>query len=120
MPNLVIGRTTIPYAIRRSQKARRKRIVVTPQAVEVVVPKDTPDDGPTSATTFIDGKRAWVFNAVADCQGHAANVTPARCASGNKVPYRGRNLMLTVEAADVERVVITCRSRFLVEHPKKL
>lgn len=120
MPNLVIGRVIIPYTVRRSQKARRKRIVVTAQAVEVMVPEDTPEDGPTSAAAFIDGRRAWVFNAVADCQGHAASGTSARYASGSKVPYRGRNLMLTVEAVAVDRVIITCRSRFLIQHPKAL
>ena len=36
MPILTVGNTEIPYAIRYSERARKKRIVVTPEGVEVV------------------------------------------------------------------------------------
>lgn len=121
MPDLVIGRTAIPYRVRRSQKARRKRIIVTPQAVEVVVPDDCPEHGPGSAASFMDTKRAWVWGAVQDCQQHAMEVVPARYQSGSKVPFRGRNLMLEVQAdPSANAVQVACRSKFVVRHPATL
>ncbi|MBC1236729.1 hypothetical protein GNE10_06250 [Nostoc sp. 2RC] len=34
--------------------------------------------------------------------------------------YRGRYLMLQVESADVEQVMITCKSRFYIQVPQQL
>jgi hypothetical protein len=45
MPVLTVGDTDIPYEVRFSSKAARKRIVVTPAGVLVVVPAETPWDG---------------------------------------------------------------------------
>lgn len=46
MMHLTIGDTVIPYTVRESAKATRKRIVVTPAGVEVVAPAGTPLEGP--------------------------------------------------------------------------
>ena len=40
MPTLTIGKTSVPYTVRRSERARRQRIVLTPKTMEVVAPAD--------------------------------------------------------------------------------
>jgi hypothetical protein len=41
MPDLQIGQTSIYYTVRYSSRTKRQRLVVTPEAVEVVAPTDT-------------------------------------------------------------------------------
>ena len=45
MPVLTVGNTDIPYEVRFSSRAARKRIVITPAGVFVVAPAGTPWDG---------------------------------------------------------------------------
>ena len=117
MPVLQIGQTSIPYTVRYSKRTKSQRIVVTPEAVEVVAPPDTPSE---QITAFLDSKRRWLFNAVEDCRPkHTAEISQ-HYVSGAKVMYRGRRLMLQVESADVEQVMITCKSRFYIQVPHHL
>ena len=117
---LQVGRTSIPYQVRFSDQARRKRIVVTPGQVEVVAPAGTPWEGPQGIAAFVEAKRAWVFNAVEDCRKFGGETMPQRYESGAKLLYRGRWLMLKIKTARVEEVQIECRSRFHVEAPERL
>lgn len=64
MPILQIGKTNIPYTVRESSRVKHQRIIVTPEAVEVVVPPNSPGE---QITAFLDTKRRWLFNAVEDC-----------------------------------------------------
>jgi hypothetical protein len=114
MPVLQIGQTSIPYTVRYSSRTKRQRIVVTPEAVEIVAPTDTPQE---QIAAFLDTKRRWLFNAVEDCRPKHPPTTPQRYVSGANVMYRDRRLMLQIEEADVERVTITCRSRFHIQVP---
>ncbi|BAY41797.1 hypothetical protein NIES2111_61930 (plasmid) [Nostoc sp. NIES-2111] len=117
MPVLQIGQTCIPYTVRYSSRTRSQRIVVTPDAVEVVAPPDTPFE---QITAFVDSKRRWLFNAVEDCRSKQLPEIPQRYVSGAKIMYRGRRLMLQVEPAHVEQVTITYKSRFYVQVPYNL
>lgn len=117
---LAIGDTVIPYDVRASSRARRKRIVVTPGRVEVVVPAGTPVDGPQGVRAYVESKRRWVFDAVREIDEKHRVLLAQRYASGARLQYRGRWLMLDVQPADVAEVGITCRSRFHVEVPRDL
>lgn len=117
---LQVGRASIPYEVRFSNHARRKRIVVVPGQVEIVAPKGTPWEGPRGIEAFVRSKRAWVFNAVEDCRKSGGETMPQRYESGAKLLYRGRWLMLKVKARRVKEVQIECRSRFHVEVPNRL
>ncbi len=65
-------------------------------------------------------KRRWVFDSVRDIEAkHRASLTQ-HYASGAKLQYRGRWLMLDVQGGDVPAVVITCRSKFHVVVPDGL
>lgn len=115
---LTIGHTVIPYQLRESVKATRKRIVVTPAGVEVVVPIGTAQGGPDGVAAYVHRRRRWVFDAVRDIEVRHRSLLDQRYASGAKLQYRGRWLMLDVQAADVPEVVISCRSKFHVLVPR--
>lgn len=115
--HLTIGNTLIPYLVRESDKATCKKIVVTPGRVEVVVPSGTPLDGPEGVVPYVQRKRRWVFDSVREVEEkHRASLTQ-QYASGAKLQYRGRWLMLDVKAGDVGQVSINFRSKFHVVVP---
>ncbi len=120
MPTLTVGNTTIPYEVRYSTKARRKRIVVTPGGVEVVAPQGTAWEGSEGILAFLEGKRRWLFDAVMEIEANHRKLLTQRYASGAKLQYRGRWLMLDVQPGDVDHVEIACRSKLHVVVPADL
>ncbi|MEQ1566829.1 MAG: SprT family zinc-dependent metalloprotease [Myxococcota bacterium] len=118
--NLTIGNTVIPYEVRESDKATRKKIVVTAAGVEVVVPTGTPLDGQDGVVPYVYRKRRWVFDSVREVEEKHRAMLSQQWASGAKLQYRGRWLMLDVQVGDVHEVVITCRSKFHVVVPVAL
>ncbi|MEM1054386.1 MAG: SprT family zinc-dependent metalloprotease [Bacteroidota bacterium] len=117
MPVLTLGQTDIAYRVRVSPEARRKRIVVTPQGVEVVVPEGTPEAGEGGVREYVHRKRRWVFDSVREIDERYRRLLVQRWASGAKLQFRGRWLMLDVRPGDVEAVEIACRSKFHVTVP---
>ena len=115
--HLTIGDTVIPYAVRESNKATCKKIVVTPVGVEVVVPAGTPMDGPEGVIPYVQRKRRWVFDSVREVEKKHHSLLTQQYASGAKLQYRGRWLMLNVQSGDVPEVMISCRSKFHVVVP---
>lgn len=120
MPVLTVGDTAIPYAVRYSERAARRRIVVTPGRVEVVAPVGTPLDGPDGVSGYVHRKRRWVFDSVREVEARHRRLLTQRYASGAKLQYRGRWLMLDVRAGDVEAAEVACRSKFHVTVPHGL
>ncbi|TXD32095.1 M48 family metallopeptidase [Lujinxingia vulgaris] len=119
---LQIGESTIPYSVRVSARATAKRLEVTPTGVVVIAPRDTPASGPGSVEAFLLKKRRWLYQAVTDLQRREAGgaTLPQSWERGAKLMYRGRNLMLEITEADVDKVSIRCPSRFHVEVPRGL
>ncbi|MEL7739759.1 SprT family zinc-dependent metalloprotease [Citromicrobium bathyomarinum] len=115
MPTLQIGRTEIPYELRRSNTASERRITVTPGHVEVLA---LTNDDEEAIAGFLDRKRQWLFNTVRDMERITANrhAVP-RFMTGSKIPYRGRKMPLTVRRTDAERIAITYRNGFVVDLP---
>ncbi len=120
MPTLIVGATTIPYEVRFSTRARRKRIVVTPGGVEVVAPQGSTWDGTDGLLAFLEAKRRWLFDAVREIEQKHKKLLTQRYASGAKLQYRGRWLMLDVQPGEVEQVEIACRSKLHVVVPDHL
>ena len=120
MPVLTVGNTDIPYEVRFSPQAARKRIVVTPAGVEVVAPVGTPLDGTDGLLAFLHRKRRWLFDAVREIEEKHRKLLTQRYASGAKLQYRGRWLMLDVQPGEVAQVEIACRSKFQVTVPSGL
>ena len=120
MPVLTVGSTDIPYEVRYSSKASRKRIVVTPGGVEVVAPAGTTMEGTGGLLAYLHGKRRWVFDSVREIEEKHRRLLTQRYASGAKLQYRGRWLMLEVQPGDVAQVEVACRSKFHVTVPEEL
>ena len=114
---VVIGNTQIPYVIRYSRQARRQQIVVTPAGVEVIAPVGTQPEG---VTAFVHSKRRWMYDAVREIDDKQSKLLTQRYASGAKLQYRGRWLMLDVQNAPVPFVTVSCRSKFHIQVPEQL
>ena len=117
MPVLTVGKTDIPYEVRFSSRATRKRIVVTPGRVTVVAPTGASWDGPDGLLAYVKSKRRWIFDSVREVEGRQRQLLTQRYASGAKLQYRGRWLMLEVQPGPVAQVEINCRSKFHVVVP---
>jgi predicted metal-dependent hydrolase len=85
--------TTIPYRIRRSERARRARILVDGDGVEVVVPRRFPL---REVEPFVEEKRAWIERTLKRLRETVAELPAARVEDGGLVPYLGENLRLAV------------------------
>ncbi|MES3095705.1 M48 family metallopeptidase [Sphingomonas aerolata] len=115
MPSLQIGKVEIPYDLRRSAAACERRITVTPNHVEVVALASDSDD---DIEGFLQRKRQWLFNMVREVERIAADRhSVPRFMTGSKIPYRGRNMALTVRRSDAERIAISYRNGFTVDLP---
>jgi predicted metal-dependent hydrolase len=115
MPTIQIGRAEIAYELRRTACATERRITITPGHVEVMA-LASDDDGDIAG--FLDRKRQWLFNAMRDMERIVTSRhTVPRFMTGSKIPYRGRNMPLTVRRTDAERAAITYRNGFIVDLP---
>ncbi len=117
---LVIGKTEIPYVIRYSKQARRKRVLVTPAGVEVIAPEGTTLEGDGGVSAFVHSKRRWMFDAVREVDARQGKLLTQRYASGAKLQYRGRWLLLEVQSGPVAAVEVTCKSKFHIIVPEQL
>lgn len=115
MPVLQIGRAEIEYELRRSATAAERRITVTPDHIEVMALTTDADD---DIAGFLDRKRQWLFNTMRDMERIAASrhAVP-RFMTGSKIPYRGRNMPLTVRRTDADRAMVNYRNGFIVDLP---
>lgn len=114
---LHVGEVRIAYAVRSSARVRRKRIEATADGVLVVVPEGTPTD---EVAAFVEQRRRWVFDAVVAIAERRRALLVQRWASGAKLQYRGRWLMLEVRPGPVDAVRVACRSKFVVTVPEGL
>lgn len=111
------GDETIPYTIRFSRRARRRRIVVRPGGVEVVAPVG---DSPAQLHRLIHERREWVSGKLEMLRRKAhrmRDLTSYRMMDGAGIPYRGRKLSLHIHPVDGERVRIEYRNGFHVYRP---
>jgi predicted metal-dependent hydrolase len=121
MPILTESGEEIVYSIRRSRRARRLRILVTPEAIEVVAPQHT---WRPVIDAFVHANRTWLHGKVEDLRRRVASgelhLPTRRFITGERILFRGRRLRLTVEPADVSTAELTYRSAFHVRVPRRL
>lgn len=98
MPHLSFGADVIPWTLRSSARAKRLRIIVRPDGVEVVAPAGWPMHGPRGVEAFVRGKAEWVRDAVRSVSARAAAPPPPRpaCVDGATLLYRGLPIALSV------------------------
>lgn len=118
MPQLMIGLSPIAYEIRRSSKAKRLRLTVRPDGVEVVVPKRARDH---DIQMFIDSHRGWIKNKVEKYRtSMARHPGPDKLHDGVHIPFRGEPTPLSVIMADRVHPKIVEGDGFRVELPSDL
>jgi predicted metal-dependent hydrolase len=89
---------SVPYRIRRSARARRARILVGPDGVEVVVPTRFPL---RDVEPFVREKQPWIERTLARLRASEAELPPALLEDAGSVPYLGERLTLSVTAGRV-------------------
>ena len=82
------------YTIRRSDRARRLRIVVAPTGVEVVLPRKM---ALRHAEEFVAEKRPWIERTLRQYRDAEAALPPVRLEDGGVIPYLGLGLSLRVK-----------------------
>ena len=85
--------STIAYRIRRSDRARNARILVSVEGVEVVVPRRFPL---RKVEPFVQEKRPWIERTLRRMAQTEAELPPVRLEDGGEVPYLGERLELRV------------------------
>src|SRR5215210_5407523 len=92
MRNLA-GVGTLPYRIRRSNRALHARILVDADGVEVVLPRNFPL---RKVEPFVQEKRPWIERTLRRLRDSEELFPPARVCHGGQVPYLGERLSLAV------------------------
>src|SRR6059058_2736802 len=82
----------IDYPIRRSDRARRARINVSAEGVEVVVPRRM---ALRQVVPFVEQKRPWIERTLRRIR-EAEQAAAVRLVDGGSVPYLGSTLALRV------------------------
>ena len=81
------------YTIRRSDRARRLRIVVAPEGVEVVLPRRM---ALRHAEEFVAEKRPWIERTLRQYRDAEASLPPARLHDGGDIPFLGMRMPIRV------------------------
>jgi predicted metal-dependent hydrolase len=84
---------TLPYRIRRSDRALHARIQVDADGVEVVLPHHFPL---RKVEPFVQEKRPWIERTLRRMRESEEVFPPARMCDGGEVPYLGARLSLRV------------------------
>ena len=108
------------YHIRRSQRARRARIVVTADKVEVVAPLCMPEK---QIQQFMRAKQSWIESAKNKVQQHVGNIAsfaPESYQQGALIPYLGKQYRLQIKVSQEKRIKIAFEQDFIAYVPETL
>src|SRR5437588_6867725 len=83
----------LEYTIRRSDRARRARIVVDPRGVEVVIPRRM---ARRHVAPFVEEKRPWIERTLRRMREAELDAPVRQLEDGGSVPYLGSALTLQV------------------------
>lgn len=98
--------TELLYAIRRSQRASRARIVVKADKVEVIAPAKISE---RYLHAFVAEQHDWIRATQKRLQQKAEStpsLAPVNYGDGAQIPYQGRHLSLTLKAGSLKRTRI--------------
>lgn len=113
-----IGSQEIEYTLRRSPKARKASLSVTPKSFELLVPEGATDE---QICAVLDRRRAWIIETVQHMAERAkAQTRVYQFVTGAKIPYRGRMAKLTIEPFDGSLVEVNFRNGFQILKPADL
>ena len=113
---VLVGSTTVDYTVRRSAR-RRKTVQISVVNGEVIVaaPRRTPA---RELEAIVRERAAWIMKKLAE---EARKPAPARFVTGEKLPYLGEDISLTVTLShDPKPTVRFARRGFSVSVPANL
>ncbi|MGY6275846.1 M48 family metallopeptidase [Methylomonas sp. MgM2] len=96
--------TPLHYQLRRSERAKKTRIVVTAEKIEVVAPLKVSEH---HIKAFVSAKQTWIRAAVKRINQRARqseSLAPVRYVDGAKVPYQGKQIPLSIKPASGKTV----------------
>lgn len=112
---LRVGEEVIPYSVRRSARAKRLRVTVRPDGVEVVVPERL---GAAAITAFVERHRDWIAErTVAFRDRLQAHPGAPRLIDGARIPYRGRPVPLAILPSARQAVRVELAETFRISVP---
>jgi predicted metal-dependent hydrolase len=118
VPTLTIDASSISYRLRRSARARRLRITVRPDGVEVVAPLRLRE---IEIAAFVDHNRAWIETKTGALRRLlAAHPGSARLVDGARIPCRGATLALRLVASPDGRARVRERDGIEIGIPTAL
>lgn len=94
------------YSVRRSPRAKKTRIVVTADKIEVVAPPQVPE---RRIQAFVDAQQGWIRDAVkrvGDRPEAHSRLAPSRYFDGVLVPYQGKHYSLCVKPTSARSIKI--------------
>jgi predicted metal-dependent hydrolase len=123
MTQNLLSRDNLPglhYQLRRSERAKKTRIVVSDGKIEVVAP---PKVSEQRIKAFVHAQRDWIETALKRLKQRAQTLqplAPAHYAEGVTVPYHGLQIPLTLKttSARYPKVQLLPEHQFLVYLPQ--
>ena len=108
------------YQIRRSQRAQRARIVVSPSKVEIVVPLRMTE---SVIHGFVQNKQSWIIRTMEKLKHREQaleSFAPIKYVQDAKIPFRGDKFPLTVGSTRLKKIKIEFNNGFNVLVPVTL
>lgn len=99
-----VSELPLKYQIRRSERAKKTRIIVTTDKIEVVAPPKISD---RRIQAFVTAQQNWILDALKRVR-HRAQTTPslapAQYVEGADVPFQGQHIPLTIKPTTAKRL----------------
>ncbi len=115
---LVIKKSPIKYTIRRSQRAKNTRIVVSAEKIEVVSPSAVSE---REIHAFVQLKQDWIISAVDKVKANQQSIkksAPEHYTDGALVPYKGNNVEIKIRTSSFNALQIEFKQHsFIVYLP---
>ncbi len=106
------------YSIRRSTRAKRARIIVTAEKIEVVAPLCMSEK---QIHQFVAAKQTWLESAKNRVQRHIDSIvrfSPVEYKEGARVPYQGERYALVIKSSQNQQIKITFEQNFIAHVPE--
>ncbi|MEN8259206.1 MAG: SprT family zinc-dependent metalloprotease [Pseudomonadota bacterium] len=108
------------YQIRRSARAKRARLLVTPYKVEVVAPLLMKE---SAVRAFVHRNRAWIEKTRSKMSkrlGSVLPLSPEKFDDGAEIPFKGARWPLSVRDASVRKPSVSFADAFVVSIPSSI
>lgn len=92
------------YQLRRSERAKKTRIIVTSDKIEVVAPIKISE---RRIRAFVETQQDWIRNAISRIQYRAQTIqslAPAAYIEGAQIPFQGRHMPLSIKPTSAKHL----------------